>query len=64
MKIKLTKDFRIALNAGTVITVDDNYAETLKALGVAETVTATRKKAETVTATRKKAEKADSKPSK
>lgn len=54
MKIKLTKDFRIALNAGTVITVDDNYAETLKALGVAETVTATRKKAE----------KADAKPSK
>lgn len=46
MKIKLTKDFRIALNAGTVITVDDNYAETLKALGVAETVTATRKKTE------------------
>ena len=57
MKIKLTKDFRIALNAGTVITVDDNYAETLKALGVAETVTATRKKAE-------KADKADAKPSK
>lgn len=57
MKIKLTKDFRIALNAGTVITVDDNYAETLKALGVAETVTATRKKEE-------KAEKADAKPSK
>lgn len=57
MKIKLTKDFRIALNAGTVITVDDNYAETLKALGVAETVTATRKKTE-------KAEKADEKPSK
>ena len=54
MKIKLTKDFRIALNAGTVITVDDNYAETLKALGVAETVTTTRKKAE----------KADAKPSK
>ena len=54
MKIKLTKDFRIALNAGTVITVDDNYAETLKALGVAETVTANRKKAE----------KADAKPSK
>lgn len=54
MKIKLTKDFRIALNAGTVITVDDNYAETLKALGVAETVTATRKKAE----------KSDAKPSK
>lgn len=54
MKIKLTKDFRIALNAGTVITVDDNYAETLKALGVAETVTATRKKTE----------KADAKPSK
>lgn len=57
MKIKLTKDFRIALNAGTVITVDDNYAETLKALGVAETVTATRKKAD-------KVEKADAKPSK
>lgn len=57
MKIKLTKDFRIALNAGTVITVDDNYAETLKALGVAETVTATRKKTE-------KADKADEKPSK
>lgn len=57
MKIKLTKDFRIALNAGTVITVDDNYAETLKALGVAETVMATRKKAD-------KAEKADAKPSK
>ena len=57
MKIKLTKDFRIALNAGTVITVDDNYAETLKALGVAETVTATRKKTE-------KAAKADEKPSK
>ena len=57
MKIKLTKDFRIALNAGTVITVDDNYAETLKALGVAETVTATRKKTD-------KAEKADAKPSK
>ena len=57
MKIKLTKDFRIALNAGTVITVDDNYAETLKALDVAETVTATRKKAD-------KAEEADAKPSK
>ena len=57
MKIKLTKDFRIALNAGTVITVDDNYAETLKALGVAETVTATRKKTE-------KTDKADAKPSK
>ena len=57
MKIKLTKDFRIALNAGTVITVDDNYAETLKALGVAETVTANRKKTE-------KADKADAKPSK
>ena len=57
MKIKLTKDFRIALNAGTVITVDDNYAETLKALGVAETVTATRKRTE-------KADKAYAKPSK
>ena len=57
MKMKLTKDFRIALNAGTVITVDDNYAETLKALGVAETVTAIRKKTE-------KADKADAKPSK
>ena len=57
MKIKLTKDFRIALNAGTVITVDDNYAETLKALGVAETVTATRKKTE-------KVDKADAKSSK
>ena len=57
MKIKLTKDCRIALNAGTVITVDDNYAETLKALGVAETVTANRKKTE-------KADKADAKPSK
>ena len=57
MKIKMTKDFRIALNAGTVITVDDNYAETLKALGVAETVTTTRKKTE-------KAEKAYAKPSK
>ena len=60
MKIKLTKDFRIALNAGTVITVDDNYAETLKALGVAETVTATRKKTEKAY----KADKADAKPSK
>lgn len=46
MKIKLTNDFRVALKAGTVITVEDSYAETLKALGVAETVTATRKKAE------------------
>lgn len=46
MKIKLTNDFRVALKAGTVITVDDGYAETLKALGVAETVTTTRKKAE------------------
>ena len=46
MKIKLTNDFRVALKAGTVITVEDGYAETLKALGVAETVTATRKKAE------------------
>ena len=57
MKIRLTNDFRVALKSGTVITVDDGYAETLKALGVAETVTATRKKAE-------KAEKADAKPSK
>ena len=47
MKIKLTNDFRVALKAGTVITVEDSYAETLKALGVAETVTTTRKKAET-----------------
>ena len=54
MKIKLTNDFRVALKAGTVITVEDGYAETLKALGVAETVTVTRKKAE----------KADAKPSK
>lgn len=46
MKIKLTNDFRVALKAGTVITVEDGYAETLKALGVAETVTATHKKAE------------------
>ena len=46
MKIKLTNDFRVSLKAGTVITVEDCYAETLKALGVAETVTATRKKAE------------------
>ena len=57
MKIKLTNDFRVALKAGTVITVEDNYAETLKALGVAETVTATRKKTE-------KVDKADEKPSK
>ena len=46
MKIKLTNDFRVALKAGTVITVEDGYAETLKALGVAETVTTTSKKAE------------------
>ena len=44
MKIKLTNDFRVALKSGTVITVEDSYAETLKALGVAETVTTTRKK--------------------
>lgn len=46
MKIRLTNDFRVALKAGTVITVEDSYAETLKALGVAETVTTARKKAE------------------
>ena len=44
MKIRLTNDFRVALKSGTVVTVADSYAETLKALGVAEAVTATRKK--------------------
>lgn len=38
MKIKLTQDFRVQLTAGTVINVDDNYAATLKALGVADFV--------------------------
>lgn len=44
MKIKLTQDFRVQLPAGTTITVDDNYAATLKALGVADVVS-TRKTA-------------------
>lgn len=51
MKVTLTKDYRVLLTAGTVIEVNDNYAATLKALGVAEIVLAeskpkqTRKKA-------------------
>lgn len=36
MKIILTQAYRISFPAGSVLSVSDDYAETLKALGVAK----------------------------
>lgn len=36
MKVVLTQAYRISFPAGSVLSVSDDYAETLKALGVAK----------------------------
>ena len=39
MTIKLTADYRVRYPAGSVLTVDDEQAKVLRAMGVAEPVT-------------------------